>query len=118
MKNFEEMQKKAKNLMEEALTLLKSGMVEAEFLAEKTASATKLHVQAKKCQLEKYKSLYKLGELVLNDADKPNFKLTKPMKDIVSKVNDLNVALKEAEGALKKFTVVNKVAKAKKKLKK
>lgn len=112
MAHWEEMQIKAKMLLEEALKVLKSGATEAEFLAGTTASAAKLHIGTKRARLDKYKLLHELGEHVYEKASSPSapasLGITQAMKDIVRRVEAIDDEVKRAEKKLSKFSVVKK----------
>lgn len=112
MAHWEEIQVKAKMLVEEALKVLKSGATEAEFLAGTTASAAKLHIGAKKALLDKYKLLHGLGELVYekasSSAESASMGITQRMKDIIRQIQSIDDEIARTEKRLSKFSVVKK----------
>lgn len=118
MPHWEEMQVKAKVLIEEALKILKSGMTEAEFLAGTTASAARLHMVIKRSRIEKYRLLHELGELVFEKAgtgQAAGIEPTKRMKDIIDQAKGLDKTIDESEKKLNKFSIVKKTAETKSK---
>ncbi len=121
MPHWNEMQVKAKELIEEGLKILKSGVNEAEYIAGKTADAAKLHMQAKKCRIEKYRTLHELGDLIFEKYEtnsKPqNLELTKHMKGLLTQVNKFDKTIDDAEKKLSKFTIATKKSTPKKKTK-
>lgn len=112
MAHWEEIQVKAKILVEEALKVLKSGATEAEFLAGTTANAAKLHIGTKKARLNKYKLLHELGDLVYekasSSAEMTSMGITQKMKDIIRRVEALDDEIERTEKRLSKFSVVKK----------
>ncbi|MBT3181930.1 MAG: hypothetical protein HN337_05405 [Deltaproteobacteria bacterium] len=119
MPHWNEMQVKAKELIEEGLKILKNGVSEAEVIAGKTADAAKLHMQAKKCRIEKYRALHELGDLIFEKYEtqnKPqNIELTKHMRELLSQVDKLDDTVASVEKKLSKFTVATKKSAPKKK---
>jgi hypothetical protein len=110
MPNWEAIQLKARHLIEEAIRLLRSGISEAEVLAEATAHATKLHVSLRKNRLDKYKLLHELGaEVALAlEADVRVVTVTEAMKEKTTAVRRLDQEMERAEEALAKISVVRK----------
>lgn len=113
MSNWDEMQVKAKVLIEEALKVLKAGAKDAELIAGKTASSAKLHVAIKKNQVSKLKLLHELGEGVYKAAQQGEAHLTlsPKMKELVLKLRTIEKDIKRDNAKLEKFTVVKKKAK-------
>jgi hypothetical protein len=113
MPKWEEIQAKAKRLIEEGLRLLRSGMSEAEFLAEATADATRLNVEVRRCRFERYKAIHALGTEVLHSAgagpDAAHVRLTASMKSLISKAHALEEEARRAEEKASKITVVKKL---------
>ena len=110
MSNWDEVQVKAKALIEEALKVLKSGAKDAELIAGKTASSAKIHVAIKKNQIEKLKLLNELGEAVFKSANEceEEFILSNKMKGIINKIAEIDNDIKRDTAKLEKFTVVKK----------
>ncbi len=119
MPKFEDMQVKAKALIEEALTLLKSGMSEAEFIAGKTAAAARLHMKSKQSRIEKYRLLHELGELFhAAILDGEPVQTNKRMKEISQQVAKLDEFLANTAKKISSLTVTTKTAAATKKISK
>ena len=119
MPKFEDMQVKAKALIEEALTLLKSGMNEAEFIAGKTATAARLHMKSKQSRIEKYRLLHELGELFHAAllAGEP-VQTSKRMKDISQQIAKLDEFIANTAKKISSLTVTTKTAAVRKQPKK
>ncbi|HPW46035.1 MAG TPA: hypothetical protein PKU96_06690 [bacterium] len=111
MPKFEDMQVKAKTLIEEALALLKSGMSDAEFIAGKTATAAKLHIKSKQGRIEKYRLLHELGELFhAAILDGKPVQISKRMKEISQQVAKLDKLLASTTKKISSLTVTTKTA--------
>ncbi|HQG13519.1 MAG TPA: hypothetical protein PLT05_04055 [bacterium] len=111
MPKFEDMQVKAKTLIEEALALLKSGMSDAEFIAGKTAAAAKLHIKSKQGRIEKYRLLHELGELFhAAILDGKPVQISKRMKEISQQVAKLDKLLASTTKKISSLTVTTKTA--------
>ncbi len=113
MSNWQEVQAKAKVMVEEALKILKAGAEDAEIIAGKTASAAKLHVAIKKNQVTRLKLLNELGSLVFDKADQAgkdalSIDLTAKMKEHIARLRHLQKEIRRDEAKLTKFTVVKK----------
>jgi len=113
MPHWEEMQVKAKTLIEEALKVLKAGASEAEHLAGTTASAAKLHMTIKRSRIEKYRLLHEVGNAVYEKVGSAgtagnNVELSKQVKDLIGQVKNLDDEIDRAEKKLSNFSVVSK----------
>jgi hypothetical protein len=110
MSNWENMQARLKVIIEDALKFIKSGASEAEHLAGATAQATKLHVTIRKNQIDKYKKLHELGEIVHTELQKGpgDIKATKKINDISEVVKKMDYESAQAYEALGKISVVSK----------
>ena len=111
MAHWEEVQTKAKKLIEEGLVLLRSGAKEAEFIAGTTAVAARLQVKVSKNRYELYRALHDLGQLTVTEAIKSgsdSIKTNAKMKSLIKRANDIEEASKRAEKELSKFTIIDK----------
>ena len=119
MPKWDEIQKHASRIISEGVKLLKSGMSEAEYIAEATAESAKLHVTVRRNRFDMYKALHDLGQKVFDAASKGpsahDFKLTDAMTKLISKVNALEGEAKKAEAKISKLSITKKgVQKSKK----
>ena len=111
MAHWDEVQTKAKKLIEEGLVLLRSGAKEAEFIAGTTAVAARLQVQVSKNRYELYRVLHDLGQLTVAEATKSSsdsIKVSAKMKALIKRANGIEEASRRAEKELGKFTIVDK----------
>ncbi len=110
MPQWNEVQEKARKLIDEGMRLLRSGMSDAEFLAEATASAAKLHVSIRKNRYDKYRALHDLGVIVKKACDdgRESITVTPEMKHIVEQVKNLDAEVERAEVSAAQLTVVRK----------
>lgn len=112
MPHWEEMQVKAKVLMEEALKVLKAGMGDAEMIAGKTAAAARLHMQTRRSRIEKYRILHELGDLLYEKYETSSqpgqIELTKHMKDLLGQTRNLDQVIEGCEKKLNKFSITKK----------
>jgi len=117
MANWDNMQLRAKVLLEEALGILKTSAVEAEFLAGKTASVAKLHVEHKKLTLEKHKKIYDLGKLIYEDERilKPDIAVSAKVKNVVKSITRIDNKLKKIEKQISSVSITKKKPKERKK---
>lgn len=110
MTRWSEMQKRSRKLIDEGMSILKIGMHEAGFLAESTAGAARLHVEASRKRFELYRVLHDLGD-ELHSALKEKtaiqqIELTQPMKELVDAADELSRSLEHDEMELERFSVV------------
>ena len=111
MAHWDEVQAKAKKMIEESLILLRTGAKEAEFIAGTTAVAARLQVKVTKNRYELYRVLHDLGQLTVAEAIKSgsdSIKTNAKMKALIKRANDIEEASKRAEKELSKFTIVDK----------
>ena len=112
MTKWNNVQKRASDLINEGLKLVKEGAHEAEILAETTAEAAKLHVTAGQNKLERYRALHDLGLAVYKryaaSKDVGSVGVTRDIELLLKKIAGLDEATKNAEKVLAKFTVVKK----------
>ena len=110
MARWYDMQEKARKLIDEGMTILKSGVHDAGFLAESTAGAARLHVDASRKRFELYRTLHDLGAEFM-DALRACpagqvVELTPAMADLVKQAVELDGLLKHDEEELERFSVV------------
>ena len=111
MPKWDEIQKHANKIIAEGVKLLKSGMSEAEYIAEATAASARLHVTVRKDRFDTYKAMHDLGQKVHAAAAKSaggEVKLTDPMLKLIKRVNSLERDAKAAEAKIAKLTVTKK----------
>lgn len=114
MPQWNEMQERARRLIEEGLQLLKSGAHEAGFIAETTASAARLHMVVRQNQFEKYKLLHDLGEALYKKCPRGRVARTIDLSDgmisMIDRAGHMDDAMHAAEVKLSKFSIVRKGA--------
>lgn len=109
MTQWSEIQEKARKLIDEGMRLLRSGMNDAEYLAEATASAAKLHMTIRKNRIEKYRVLHDMGAQLhgqlLSGAGQD---VSQELKALSERVRRLDEEAAAAEGEVAQLTVVRK----------
>jgi hypothetical protein len=112
MPQWEEIQVRARKLIDEAFKLLRTGMTDAEYLAEATANAAKLHMAIRRNRLDKYRLLHDLGEEVCDaagrDPEARQLRLTESMAGKIGRSRALDEEAKRAEDHITQLTVVRK----------
>lgn len=112
MTKWNEIQEQAKKLIDEGMHALKSGFTEAEFLAETTASAARLHMDAGRRRFEMYRVLHDLGAVLYNavasDPSSARIELTPAMRALVGNARSLDETLAEDERQLGLFSIVKR----------
>ena len=111
MPKWDEVQKHANKIIAEGVKLLKSGMSEAEYIAEATAASARLHVTVRKSRFDMYKVLHDLGQRVHAAAAKSaggEVRLTEPMQKLIKRVNSLERDAKAAEARISKLSITKK----------
>lgn len=111
MTRWDKIQERARKLINEGMTLLKSSAHDAELLAETTTSAAKLHMDVGRKRIELYRTLHDLGTAVYEasiEGQPEAFALpiTPVMKDLISKVGDIVRASEEDAKRIKHISVV------------
>ncbi len=109
MPHWEDVQTRAKKLIEEGLMLLRTGANEAEHIANTTASAARLHMTLKRNRYDVYRALHDLGEMVHTAARNggKTVAITPSMATLITRISELEEAAERAEKELSTFTVVN-----------
>lgn len=112
MPQWNEIQTHAKKIIDEGIKLLRTGMTEAEYIAEATAESAKLHIASRKDRLNIYKLLHELGHKVYHSASKDpsmrELKLTDAMLKIMQKVEKLERNIKSCEAKIAKLTITKR----------
>ena len=111
MPKWDEIHKHANKIIAEGVKLLKSGMSEAEYIAEATAASARLHVTVRKSRFDMYKALHDLGQRVHDAAAKSaggEVRLTEPMQKLIKRVNSLERDAKAAEARISKLSITKK----------
>ncbi len=111
MPKWDEIQKHANRIIAEGVKLLKSGMSEAEYIAEATAASARLHVTVRKSRFDMYKALHDLGQKVHDAAAKSaggEVKLTEPMLKLMKRVDSLERDAKAAEARISKLSITKR----------
>ena len=110
MAQWKEMQERAKKLIDEGLSAIKSGAQEAEFLAESTANAARLHMDAGRKRFELYRVLHDLGALVYtalkNDPLAHAVPVSPAMAALAGQAANLDESLGYDADMLRRFSVV------------
>lgn len=110
MAQWKEMQDRAKKLLDEGLSAIKSSAQEAEFLAESTANAARLHVDAGRKRFEMYRVLHDLGALVYTalkgDPLAQGIPVTPAMAALAGQAANLDESLGYDTDMLQRFSVV------------
>lgn len=112
MKQWNEVQIKARKMIDDGLKLLRSGMNEAEFLAEATASAAKLHVTLHRNRLDKYRALHDIGLEVFNtlekDLEAKTIYITPSIEEKIDRVREMDDESSRTERQISKLSVSKK----------
>jgi hypothetical protein len=110
MVQWEEIQAKAKKLIDEGFRLLRMGIGDAEYLAEATANAAKLHMAVRRNRLDKYRLLHEVGEEVCNTLmENPTareIQVTQSITDKIARAHSLDEEAKRAEERIANLTVI------------
>ena len=114
MPQWDEIQARARKLIDEAFKLLRTGMTDAEYLAEATANAAKLHMAVRRNRLDKYRLLHDIGEEVCAAAEKQpgahSIAVTDSISDKIARSRALDDEARRAEDHITQLTVVRKPA--------
>ncbi|MFA4875269.1 MAG: hypothetical protein WC956_06445 [bacterium] len=114
MPQWDEIQARARKLIDEGLKLLRAGMSDAEYLAEATATAAKLHVALRRNRLDKYRLLHEIGKEVCAavEADPAlrQISITESISDEIARSRALDEEMKRAEAHISGLSVVRKPA--------
>ncbi len=110
MTQWNEIQEKARKLIDEGMRLLRSGMNDAEYLAEATASAAKLHMTIRKNRIEKYRVLHDMGAQLHGSilAGSAPQGISQELRSLSERVRRLDEEAAAAEGEVAQLTVVRK----------
>ncbi|HPQ81336.1 MAG TPA: hypothetical protein PLZ86_06380 [bacterium] len=112
MAKWNDMQERAKKLIDEGMAMLKIGMHEAGFLAGSTASAARLHVEASRKRFDLYRVLHDLGDEIYAslkaDPALQHVELSSSMRSLVEAADDLTSSLEHDERELEGFSVVKR----------
>jgi len=111
MPKWDEIHKHANKIIAEGVKLLKSGMSEAEYIAEATAASTRLHVTVRRSRFDMYKAMHDLGQKVYDVAAKSagnEVKLTEPMLKLMKRVDSLERDAKTAETRISKLSITKR----------
>lgn len=114
MADWKSLQKKAKKALDEGVAAVKIGLKEAEFLAEATASATRLHVDANRRRFELYRTLHDLGALFFTALKKhpgaTSVDVSEAMRTLAQRARSFETAETRDHKALQRFSVVTSTA--------
>jgi len=112
MPRWDEIQVRAKKLIDEGMKLLRSGMTEASYLADATAKAANLHVSLRQNRFARYKAVHEIGKLVCDeiecDPQKAEVRLTGNIRKMMAEVVALDEEAKGFEAEIEKLTVIKK----------
>jgi|GEM_PF-309053 len=112
MAQWDNIQKGAKKIIDEGLKLLRSGMSEAEYIAEATAESTRLHIISRRNRFDMYKAVHDLGykvyEAALKNPSAKEVALSDGMKRTIANIGKMEAEAKKAEASISKLTVTNK----------
>ena len=110
MARWSDMQDHAKKIIDEGLAAIKSGVNEAGFLAETTASAARLHMDAGRKRFEIYRILHDLGALIYTaikgDSQAQGVLLTPAMTALLDQARARDESVEYDEDMLKRFSIV------------
>ncbi|MBN1282461.1 MAG: hypothetical protein JXA24_01640 [Proteobacteria bacterium] len=116
MPKLEQIQKRAKRMMDDGLKLLRAGMSEAEYIAGAAAESARLHIASRSDRIDIYKALHELGLKVYQAASKDpglrEVRLTDAMMKVVSRVAALEREVRACESRISKLTITKKAGKA------
>lgn len=108
---YRDIQGKAKQLVEEGMDLLRSGVKSAEVVAGKTLIATRLQYQSRRTQLDLYRALYDLGRAAyeqLKSSAGEVLQLTPDLLGRYGRIVELEKKIATAEKDLSHSTVVTR----------
>ena len=110
MARWDEMHERAKKLISEGMTLIKSGVHDAEFIAETTANAARLHMDAGRKRYELYRMLHDVGAMLLSECSahpgERRIELPLSLMDAIDSARRLSAAIEEDESKLDNFSIV------------
>jgi len=114
MPKWEDVQKRANKLISEGMKLLKSGMSEAEYIAEAAAESTRLHVVVRRSRFDRYKALHDLGQKAYDASVKAaparQIELTDSMTKLISRVKALEAESRAAQEKIGGLSITKKEA--------
>ncbi len=111
MPQWEEMQARARKLIDEGLKLLRSGVSDAEYLAEATANAAKMHIAVRRNRLEKYRLLHDIGEEISNSSQLSaggSIPVTNSIAEKIARVYALDEEANKVEEHISNLSIVKK----------
>lgn len=110
MQNFNEIQDRAKKLIDEGLKILKTGVKDAELIAGSTAAAAGLHMDAGRSRIMMHRIFYELGRAVYKENKNLSYGsgliLSQGILDLIEKARALEETADDDDHKLDAFSVV------------